>query len=563
VPKVVIADKVLPGSILSAMKNDAKYNQQTMAQLLKSLYSVFSALTWETETSVTVFDSVRNFKMLSFRSDSTKNTIKSKFGVDLLKRSYPDFFFLNKWILCDFYYSVSSVKVILLSQVYVRCLKSNRLFWCEQLGRTKCIDPNVGMFLFDAYTLEECFNLNIQVTKYVIVPPEELPKALPPLNLQKIDLAMKAWIEKKKYDVKKGPNRDETGLTVMTDDYLLHSKVSLGADIGERQAQIEVDRRVALFEDYLQKKQRQDRASSRSATKLKYDSVITTKRARSAKNYSSFFDEEDDEESEVSYEEEDGDTSTSSISKGSVSSSSKSSSSSNEKAPDGLAFDESKALATVDKKVQECVATQVSSTMDSFLSRLETSLDQKITTAVQPLQDSMKTQQLRIDALTDKFFVASGNHTSDIRELKRTMTLKLNAMQDRIAQLEQSAGVSAPPLVDPLCPIDMTGDDYPETKKRPASTDIESGTHKRLAAMERNQADLSSTLKELALAITASSTRRSQEIPLMSKSLFNTPVSSPCDSPEYELLRKFGSFLSTEARDDKRRQFFSQFGMNY
>ena len=69
VPKVVIADKVLPGSILSAMKNDAKSNQQTMAQLLKSLYSVFSALTWETETSVTVSDSVRNFNMLSFRSD--------------------------------------------------------------------------------------------------------------------------------------------------------------------------------------------------------------------------------------------------------------------------------------------------------------------------------------------------------------------------------------------------------------------------------------------------------------------------------------------------------------
>lgn len=125
--------------------------------------------------------------------------------------------------------------------------------------------------------------MNIQVTKYVIVPPEELPNALPPLNLQKIDLAMKAWIEKKKYDVKKGPNRDETGLTVMTDDYLLHSKVSLGADIGEKRAQIEVDRRVALFEDYLQKKQRQDRASSRSATKLKYDSVITTKRARFCK----------------------------------------------------------------------------------------------------------------------------------------------------------------------------------------------------------------------------------------------------------------------------------------
>jgi hypothetical protein len=135
----LVTARGLPPSILSAMKNDAKSKQQpqTMAQLHKSLYSVFSALTWDNQTSVTVFDSVRDFKMLSFRSDSTKNTIKSKFGVDLLKHSYPDYYYLNKWILCDFYYSVSSVKVILLSDVYVRCQKSKRLLWCERLGRTK------------------------------------------------------------------------------------------------------------------------------------------------------------------------------------------------------------------------------------------------------------------------------------------------------------------------------------------------------------------------------------------------------------------------------------------
>ena len=174
------------------MRNDANTKSQTVEDLLKSLYSVFSSMTWDDQTAVTVFDSVRQFKMLSLRSDTTKNTIKSKFGVDLLQHSYPDFYHLNKWILCDFYYSVSSVKVILLSKVYLRCLKTKRLLWAERLGRSKCIDPNVAIFLFDEFTGEACFNLNVQVTKYEIVHPDDLPRGLPQLGRRKIDSDMRA-----------------------------------------------------------------------------------------------------------------------------------------------------------------------------------------------------------------------------------------------------------------------------------------------------------------------------------------------------------------------------------
>ena len=91
-----------------------------------------------------------------------------------------DYYKLNKWIICDAYFSMSSRKTS--KSGYVRRAENNKIYYCYRLGRTKCIVPNMAMFLFDAYTGKAEFRLNVHVTKYVIISPGGLPKGISALN---------------------------------------------------------------------------------------------------------------------------------------------------------------------------------------------------------------------------------------------------------------------------------------------------------------------------------------------------------------------------------------------
>jgi hypothetical protein len=109
--------------------------------------------------------------------------VKSKYVYDANLGPRPDYYELNKWILCDAYFSVSSITVLILTRVCVRHKDTGELSYYYKNGRSKCVRPNIGMFLFDAYTGEPKFNVNVQVSKYEIVYPEALPRDVPPPDL--------------------------------------------------------------------------------------------------------------------------------------------------------------------------------------------------------------------------------------------------------------------------------------------------------------------------------------------------------------------------------------------
>ena len=93
-----------------------------------------------------------------------------------------------------------------------------------------------------------------------------------------------------------------------------------------------------------------------------------------------------------------------------------------------------------------CVKTQITGSMENFLERLEGTFDKKIDAAVQPLLgESLKAQQHHITALTEKFFVASGNHTKNIQEMQMSFNVRFSALQDRLTQLETHCSVLPPP----------------------------------------------------------------------------------------------------------------------
>ena len=76
------------------------------------------------------------------------------------------------------------------------------------------------MFLFDAYTGEAEFRLNVHVTKYVIISREGLPADIPALNFKAMDASFAKWGSEITWIPVRGPHRDEQGLTVMTPTYL-------------------------------------------------------------------------------------------------------------------------------------------------------------------------------------------------------------------------------------------------------------------------------------------------------------------------------------------------------
>ena len=53
------------------------------------------------------------------------------------------------------------------------------------------------MFLFDEYTGEAEFRLNVHITKYVIISPEGLPADIPALNFEAMDASFANWESKK------------------------------------------------------------------------------------------------------------------------------------------------------------------------------------------------------------------------------------------------------------------------------------------------------------------------------------------------------------------------------
>jgi hypothetical protein len=75
-----------------------------------------------------------------------------------------------------------------------------------------------------------------------------------PPDLVKMEAAMQAWREEKRYRPSLGPNRDENGRSVMTKEYLDHMAAMLGDECGRTQAQIEIDKRGRpRLEDFLER----------------------------------------------------------------------------------------------------------------------------------------------------------------------------------------------------------------------------------------------------------------------------------------------------------------------
>ena len=119
------------------------------------------------------------------------------------------------------------------------------------------------------------------------------------------------------------------------------------------------------------------------------------------------------------------------------------------------------------------------------------------------------------------------------------------------------------PPVDNSKPINLVDSPAKAQKRSSSSTHIDSEICKRLTMMERNQEQLGTTLKDLVCAISSGRHNHSSSAPYLTHSLFNTPSSSPSSSPEIEMAREFGSFLSSESKEENRQRFLSRWGVSY
>ena len=226
------------------------------------------------------------------------------------------------------------------------------------------------------------------------------------------------------------------------------------------------------------------------------------------------------------------------------------------------------------------IKSQVSDSIEGFLERLQSGFDAKIVSAIKPVQDSIDAQRRTVDVLQDKLFSANDQRTSDIRRMEQRMTLQFREFNSRLAAMESRCGVSPPPPVDNSSPIDLSEETISSSEKiagmkRSSSTDIDSDTRKRFAAMERGQQELGATMNELIKAISSGRCGPSYSQPVQSlpQSLFHSPAMlsrSATSSPDYgygnDLVQRVESFISEEEqfdRRDRRRQFAAQLRGNY
>lgn len=414
----------------------------SMPTLLKSLSSLFTGLTPEQSSSIDMFGVERQYAMLVMATDLAKR-VKSKYAYDANLGPRPDYYELNKWILCDAYFSVSSITVLILARVYVKHKDTGELYYNYKNGRTKCVHPNIAMFLFDAYTGEPKFNLNVQVSKYEIVNPETLPRDVPPPDLEKMEAAMQEWKEEKRYRPSLGPNRDENGRSVMTKEYLDHMAAILGDECGRTQAQIEVDKRVAALEDFIEKSGRRNARTAAVVTPK-----IKPKRAAAAPPVGGY-DPEDDPLFWLSLDDPPYTpiivpcpTLPSAVSSGPASSGrasgvgasrSSSGSGSGSASSTSVSSDSSSSVGSSSALNAKDVEAQVDASFAKWFGQIESVIDKRVAKATtEAVTTEIKALNMRTDIWTEKIFTSMDNQARKIEKCSADMA----KLMFRMGQLE-------------------------------------------------------------------------------------------------------------------------------
>ena len=269
-----------------------------------ALMSHFGSFTGGQKKPISLWGEAMVHEMLDLNCDIEKNVVKTKYFVDIKKYGKPDIMVLNKWIMIDAYCSISSKKILLLAGSIVICRRSHRVFYLHRMARTKCINPNLAMFMVDIYTGEFVARLNVEKTMYDTV-----------LDLNSIDdptcliagpmiKEMDAWMETKKYIPSKGCNRDETGKPVMTKEYVDYMEKSLGGEMGTAEARKHYEEKCSRYADALGllKTRGRGRNNKRKPTSPAGDSTLPSsglvgslnKRRRNTPNYAEYDDYEYD-----------------------------------------------------------------------------------------------------------------------------------------------------------------------------------------------------------------------------------------------------------------------------